>query len=99
VAGLVNVTNPAPVDPWSAGIMAAGSIATKALDKGSSQAQSSQTTTADFSAWTLSIGSSGATSAAVEKVTAPGAGATAGLLSNPIILAGLAIAVVLYLKS
>ena len=92
----VNVSTPAPVDPWSAGIMGATSVATAALKDGQSQAHSNQNNSADFSAWTLSIGSTGATSAAVERANVPG-NSLSGLLGNPIVLAGLAVAAVLYL--
>jgi len=91
----IGMAQPVAADPWSTGLMAAGSVASKALEKGSSQAAGTNSNNADFSAWTLSIGSSGATSAAVEKTTTT---PTAGLLSNPIVLAGLAVAVVLYLR-
>lgn len=96
-----------PIDPWSAGFMALGGIAQAAMQPGgpSSASGNSFAPSFDSSAWSVSIGSSGANGATNAKTEAPGitSGAGAGnllggLLSNPLILIALVAAVVLLRK-
>jgi hypothetical protein len=79
---------PQPVDPWSAGLMAAGSVAGKALDDKTNQTLNNSFSSAfDSSGWTVNTGDG-----ATQSASAPRTSSTLGLgslLGNPVILLAL----------
>ncbi|MGK5073246.1 hypothetical protein [Janthinobacterium sp. ZB1P44] len=92
-----------PVDPWSAGLMAAGGIAKSAMQPGgpSSAGGNQQNNDYDGSAWSVSVGTgSGSTSASATnaKTDSPVSSAAAGLFKNPLLLIGLAAALYFVLR-
>lgn len=91
---------PVPADPWSSAFMAAGNVASAALQKPAMNAQ--QTAGGgmfDNSGWNVNIGG-GRQSATNERTqAAPVAAGLAQLLGNPVILAGLAVALYLIVKN
>jgi hypothetical protein len=92
-----------PTDPYSAGIMAAGSIASAAMQPGgpSSAGGNQYNNQADFSAWSVAIGtgqgavSGAATNARTDSPTSAGIGK---LLGNPLVLVGAALVLYLVLR-
>ncbi len=82
------------VDPWSAGIMAAGSIASGALRDSTPQSQNNSFASGyDNSGFVVNIGS-GSASASIDKSASP----LAGLLKNPVLLIALALGAYLVMK-
>jgi hypothetical protein len=89
-----------PTDPWSAGLMAVGSIANSPPP--SSNAQSSTTVTFDNSGFAVSIGGAATSTktalpTAAQSVQQAAAG-IGGLLSNPVTVIAIGLALFLYLK-
>jgi hypothetical protein len=86
------------VDPWSAGIMGAASVAGKSLDKGSSYNAAAFSDSFDSSGWNINIGSGAPVQANTNShtPTATTAGAVKSALSNPMIL--IVVGLVIYLK-
>jgi hypothetical protein len=97
----LNVASPVAVDPWSAGIMALGSVATKAVTPGSAQQTASYSSVFDTSGWSVNLGS-GSASTTANKQTLPAVAATVGaagsMLQNPMVLLLLGVAVVLAMR-
>ena len=92
----------APVDPWSAGFMALGSIANAGKAAPSSASQQS-TAAFDNSGWVVNIGGGTASSTKTALPTTSQAlgavAASAGsLLSNPIFIIGVGLGLFLILK-
>lgn len=90
-----------PTDPWSAGIMALGSIANSPPP--SSNAQSSNAVTFDNSGFSVSVGGGTAqsTKSPLPNATAAVQHAVAGmgnLLSSPVTMIAIGLALFLYLK-
>lgn len=90
-----------PVDPWSAGLMAFGSIAGGAPP--SQTATSGNTVTFDNSGFNVSVGGGTAQSTKTSLPTATqalgaAAGTAASVLSNPLVMIALGMALFLYLK-
>lgn len=101
----LNVAAPVPVDPWSAGIMALGSVATKAVTPGSAQQTASYSSVFDTSGWSVNLGSGSASTTANKQTLPPVAAAAVGavnaagsMLQNPFVLLLLGVAVVLAMK-
>jgi hypothetical protein len=87
-----------PVDPWSAGIMAFGSVASKAVTPGVATQTSNYSSAFDTSGWSVNLGSGSATTSA-NKQTLPAAAAVgASVLQSPAVLLLGVVALVLYLK-
>lgn len=91
----------APVDPWSAGLMALGGIAGGAPP--SQTATSGNTVNYDNSGWSVNVGPGTANSTKTSLPTASqavsaAAGATVSALSNPIVIIAVGVALFLYLK-
>ena len=78
---------PVPADPWSAGLMAAGSVASKALEKGTMQAANAAGASYDNSGWSVNVGSGAQSNQTDRSMSALGLGA---LLKNPLVLVVLA---------
>lgn len=95
------MAGPVPVDPWSAGFMAVGSVAGAALQKPAMNAQQTAGGAVfDNSGWNVNIGPGASMTASTDRATVPAAVAgLSNLLGNPVILAGLAVALYLILKS
>jgi hypothetical protein len=86
-----------PADPWSAGFMAVGGVATAAInDKTNMTNQASLSQVFDNSGWAVNIGT-GTQNASSEKAP-PIAAAAANMLQNPMVLVVLAVGLYLVLK-
>jgi hypothetical protein len=87
-------------DPWSAGIMAAGSVATAALKPPGSSNSGGNNFTSDYdgSAWSVNVGS-GSAAATNAKTDSPLQGAANGLMKSPLLLGLAVVALVLYLRT
>lgn len=79
-------------DPWAAGIMAAGSVATAAL-KDNTPMNNAVSFGASFdnSGWVVNTGQGATVSPSADKTTVAGP-SLAALLRNPVVLIGLAVA-------
>lgn len=87
-----------PADPWSAGLMAAGGIAQAAMQKPAmTTAATFGASTFDNSGFAVNIAGKGATATQNAASTKSNGLDLAGLLRNPVVLVGLAVAVYLYL--
>lgn len=77
-----------PADPWSAGLMAAGSVAKAALDDQTNQSLSNPfAANFDNSGWNVNVGAGASQSTQTDRSSsALGLGS---LLSNPVVLLGL----------
>jgi hypothetical protein len=86
-----------PVDPWSAGIMGATSVATAALDDKTNQTLNNSYTAAfDNSGWNVNVGAGASQSTQTDRSTS--ALGLSSLLQNPVVLIALAAVAFLYLK-
>jgi len=86
-----------PVDPWSAGIMGATSVATAALDDKTNQTLNNSFTSAfDNSGWNVNVGAGASQSTQTDRSSsALGLGS---LLNNPVLLIALCAAAYYVLK-
>jgi hypothetical protein len=89
---------PVPTDPWSAGIMALGSVATKAVTPGSAQAASTYSSVFDTSGWSINFGSGSASTDASKQTLPAAAAGVAGVMNSPALLLLAGVALVLYLN-
>ena len=92
---------PVPTDPWSAGIMALGSVAS--APPPSQTATSGNTVTYDNSGFSVNVG--GGTAQSTKTALPPtaqavgaAAGAAVNTLGNPLVIIALGMALFLYLK-
>lgn len=89
---------PVPADPWSAGLMAAGSVATAALnDKTNMTNGVSSTFGFDNSGFAVNIAGKGATATQNADASKSNGLDLAALLKNPVVLVGLAVGLYLLL--
>jgi hypothetical protein len=77
--------------------MAAGSVATKALDKGVTSSAAQYSSAFDSSGWNVNIGG-GSPVQTSENTKAPAVAAAAGLLKNPLVLILIGAAIYLAMK-
>lgn len=90
-------------DPWSTGLMGMTSVATAALKPASSGAQQTASSVFDNSGFVVNVGAGSASSS---KTALPSASQVAGavassagsLLSNPVFIIGVGVALFLFLK-
>lgn len=86
---------PLPADPWSAGIMAVGSVAGAAFQKTPNQSSANQQSSFDSSGWNVNVNSNGAhqTSSGGGKSLGAGGLQLGSLLNSPLVIVGLGIAI------
>lgn len=85
---------PKPMDPWSAGIMGATSVASAALeDKTNQTLNNSFSTGYDNSGWNVNVGAGSQTTQTDRSSSALG---LSQLLNNPMVLIGLCVVLYMY---
>lgn len=80
-----------PADPWSAGLMALGSVAGKAVEDKAMNSQNSAGASFDNSGWTLNVSTGKGATQSAQADRSQGAALDLGaMLKNPLVLIALA---------
>lgn len=82
---------PVAADPWTTGIMAGASVATKALEKPSMTSGQNTSSVFDSSGWAVNVGTGASQSTQSDRSSA--ILGTSQLLRNPLVLVALCLAV------